>query len=84
MAQQVKNLACLCGIGGLIPGLVQWVNDPSLLQLRCMSQLQFEFDPWPWELPYAINTTKYIYIKIPYTQWYKEYAGVMITISERK
>ena len=58
MAQQVKNLACLCGIGGLIPGLVQWVNDPSLLQLRCMSQLQFEFDPWPWELPYAASAAE--------------------------
>ena len=64
--------------------MAQQIKDLVLLQLWRRSQLWLRFDPWPWELPYAINTTKYIYIKIPHTQWYKEYAGVMITISERK
>ena len=32
MAQGVNDLAYLCGFAGLIPGLVQWVKDPTLLQ----------------------------------------------------
>ena len=33
MAQWVNDLACLCGSAGSIPGLVEWVKDPTLLQL---------------------------------------------------
>ena len=33
MAQRVNDLACLCGVTGLIPGLAQWVKDPVLLQV---------------------------------------------------
>ena len=51
--QWVGDLAFLCGGAGLIPGLVQWVVDPALLQLWCGSQLQLRFNSWPGELPYA-------------------------------
>ena len=27
VAQWVNDLACLCGVAGLIPGPVQWVKD---------------------------------------------------------
>ena len=33
VVQWVYNLACLCGIASLIPGLAQWVKDPALPQL---------------------------------------------------
>ena len=45
MAQQVMDLVCLCSGEGLIPGPVQWVKDPVLLQLWCRLQLQLGFDP---------------------------------------
>ena len=34
--------------------MVQWVKDPalSLQLLRC------GFNPWPWELPYAMGKAK--------------------------
>lgn len=42
------------GGAGLIPGRVQWVKDPGLLQLQCRLQhlqcrwqLKLRFDPWP-------------------------------------
>ena len=42
-----NDLACLCGDAGSIPGLVQWVRDPVLLQLWHRLQLQLRCDPWP-------------------------------------
>jgi len=47
VAQWVDDSACLCGGVGLIPGPVQWVKDPAMLQLQHRSQLWFGFDPWP-------------------------------------
>ena len=32
---------------GSIPGSVEWVKDPALLQLWHRLQLQLRFDPWP-------------------------------------
>ena len=32
---------------GSLPGLVQWVRDPALLQVRHGLQLQLGYDPWP-------------------------------------
>ena len=50
MAQCVNDLAFLCGIAGLIPGLVQWVNYPMLLLLWHGSQMSLRFKPLAWEL----------------------------------
>ena len=41
MVQWIKDLACLCGSVGLIPGPEQQVKDPAL------PQLWLRFDPWP-------------------------------------
>jgi len=57
MAQRVKIQHCFWGGAGWIPGLVQWVKDPVLLQLRPRSQLWLRLDPW-WELPYALSGAK--------------------------
>ena len=43
MAGWANDSASLCGGAGSIPGPVQWVKDPALLQLW----LQLGFDPWP-------------------------------------
>ena len=44
VVQGVSNPACLFGGSGLIPGRVQWVRDPALLQLWCRSQLWLRFN----------------------------------------
>ena len=44
VVQGVSNPACLFGGTGLIPGRVQWVRDPALLQLWCRSQLWLRFN----------------------------------------
>ena len=46
MPQWVNDLAHLCGIAGLIPGLAQWAKDPVLLKLWCRLQMRLRFDPW--------------------------------------
>ena len=47
MVLWVKDLACLCGSRGLIPGLVQCVNDLEFLNLWHRSQLWLGFSLWP-------------------------------------
>ena len=50
VAQWVNDPAFLFGGASLIPGWVQGVKDPVLLQLHCRSQLQLRFYPWPGNL----------------------------------
>ena len=38
---------------GSTPVPAQWAKDLVFLWLWCRPQLQFQFDPWPQELPYA-------------------------------
>ena len=45
-------------ITGSIPGLLQWIKNPALLQLWCRSQLWLRFDPWPGKLPCATGVAK--------------------------
>ena len=47
MAQWVKNWHCLCHGVGLIPGPVQQVKDPALLQLWHKWKLRLRFNPQP-------------------------------------
>ena len=47
MASKSRIRYCLCGSLGSIPGPVQWLKDPVLLQLWCRLQLWLGFDPWP-------------------------------------
>ena len=46
MVQQDQQCLCSGRDESLIPGPVQWVKHPALLQLWRRSQLQLEFDPW--------------------------------------
>ena len=46
MAEQINDPTCLCGGTSSIPGLVQWVKDPELLQLWHRSWLWLGFSPW--------------------------------------
>ena len=47
VAQWVNDLACLSRGAGSIPGPVQWMKDPALLQLWHKVQLQLGFNHWP-------------------------------------
>ena len=40
MAQRSVNLTRNHEVVGLIPGLIRWVKDLALPQLRCRSQMQ--------------------------------------------
>ena len=51
MVQWVKNLTAVAQI----LGLMQWVKHPVLLQLWHRPLLQFRFDPWTQERPYAMG-----------------------------
>ena len=55
MAQQVKDLDCLCGGTGSNSGLAQWVKDLAFSQLWRRLQLQLGFDLWlrNFHLPWA-------------------------------
>ena len=69
VTQLVKNPTSIHEDVSSIPGLIQWVKDPALLSAvlqvtdkawipHCCGcgvgrQLQLQFDPLAWELPYA-------------------------------
>ena len=55
VVQWVNDLACLCGVSGLILSPRQWVKDPALLQLWHRLQMWLGFCPWPrnFHLPWV-------------------------------
>ena len=55
MAQQVTNLLAKEGPWGLIPGLAQWVKDPTLLWLWHLLTATAPIWPLAWELPYVLG-----------------------------
>ena len=58
VAQWVNDLACLCGSASSIPGPLQCVKDPVLLQLLHRLQLCLRFCSWPGNLNKQTNTSR--------------------------
>ena len=55
MAQWLRNLTRSNEVSGLIPGLTQWVKDPTLLWLWHRLVAIVLIRPLAWEPPYAIG-----------------------------
>ena len=58
MAQWSMNPTKNHEVTGSIPGLAQWVNDPSLLWLWCRPVATALIGPLAWELPYAMRAAQ--------------------------